>query len=405
MPRRDGARLAAVFLLLSAPAAAQPHSAAEPPGSEPTTTGETLAPGERYTGRWDLRLRTDSTLRTFYGRRPFTNIFGEVDFDLTARVWGPLSIVSVSRLEQQRAPAATSAFQFEAAYFQGLHARLDLDPLAMWAGKFHPRFGRAWDLGPGFYGRDFGYDYEQLEKLGGGASFTVNALGRHTLTAEIFTQDTSVLSRGIGSAPYVFDRGTYRPRRRHTDQGFAGNTGQLDSYDLVLGGEALPELPAALSYQVAYSFQPGSAGPGGIGQFDETAYAASLAWTGEVAPGWTLTPLWETAWQRNRFGTPADATITTVAMGVEAPGGWSGGVHAAIRTVGANQFAPKGTDWLTGFTVGNDLTESLFPGVPSWLKGLTFSVGYKAERGYDPAERARQTQHVVGTELRLGRRF
>jgi hypothetical protein len=378
----DGVRLAAALLLLAPAALAQ--TAGAPPDN-----------------RFELRLRSDSTLRTVGGRRPFTNVWGEIDLDGAWRPHDRLFVAAVTRFEQQRAPAATSLFQFQAAYIQALWAGLDLDPVRVWAGKFHPAFGRAWSLGPGLYGRDFAYDYELLEKLGGGASVDVAFQGTHTLAAEIFTQDTSQLSKAIGSQTVFLSRGFYRPKRQHTDYGFAGNTGQLDSYALTLTGADLGGV-AGLAYQVGYAQQSGQPR---LGEQDERLAVASLSWRGEVAPGWTLTPLAETVRQQNRFGRAPTAQVTTLATGIEAPGGWSGGVHAAWRQVTQGTAAQDGTDHLAGFTVGHDLTQSLFPDAPGFLRGLTLSAGYRMSRELDPGLARRATQHVVGTELRLSRTF
>lgn len=375
-------RLAAALLLLT------PAALAQTAGTPPDT-------------RFEVRLRSDSTLSTIGGRRPFTNVFGEVDLDGSVRVHDRIFVAAVTRFEQQRAPAATSAFQFQAAYVQALWAGLDLDPVRVWGGKFHPAFGRAWSLGPGFYGRDFAYDYELLEKLGGGASIDARLLGTHTLAAEIFTQDSSQLSKAIGSQTAFLSRGFYRPKRVHPGYGFAGNTAQLDSYAVTLTGADAASV-AGLAYQVGYAQQSGQPR---LGEQNERLAVASLSWRGQISPGWTLTPLAETVQQQNRFGRAPTAQITTLATGIEAPGGWSGGVHAAWRQLTRGSAAQNGIDSLAGFTVGHDLTQSLIPDAPAWLAGLTLSAGYKAQRELDPGLARRSTQHVVGTELRLSRLF
>jgi hypothetical protein len=386
--KTDGARLAAAltltFLSALTPFPLHAQTAGTPPDN-----------------RFEVRLRSDSYLREFAGRRPFTNFFGEVDLDGSLRVHDRVFVAAVTRLEQQRSTVATSGFQFEAAYVQALWAGLDLDPVRAWAGKYHPAFGRAWSLGSGFFSRDYAYDYELLEKLGFGGSVDLRFLGTHTLAAELFAQDTTQLSKAIGSQTVFGSRGFYRPKRNHTDYGLAGNTGQLDSYALTLTGADAGGVPG-LAYQIGYAEQSGQPR---LGEQDERLAVLSLSWRGEVFPGWTLSPLAETVQQQNRFGRAPTAQITTLATGIDGPAGWSFALHSAWRQWSRATPVQNGMDYLAGFTVGNDITQSVWTDAPGFARGLTLSLGYKAQREVDPALNRRNTQHVVGTEIRLTKLF
>ena len=231
-------------------------------------------------------------------------------------------------------------------YVEELFVQYQGQWVRLFAGKFNPTFGTAWDLAPGVYGVDFAEDYELAERLGLGAAVASGQtpVGILVLTGSIFTLDTSSLSESII---------TSRGRTRRTDGG-AGNTETLDSFSITLDGADIPALPG-LGYHVGYRFQQMGFGPGDVA--DEHGFvaglngvidlsAASLDWVGEVvfldnAEG-TIDQLWYytfgaqlsfsrynvaaafTGRPRHVMGGPnLDDNLFQVSAGVEILNGWT----------------------------------------------------------------------------------
>ena len=109
----------------------------------------------------------------------------------------------VLRLEQagSAADGRGSVFRDQTLWADELYLTWSRGVLDVFGGKIHPRFGSAWDRGPGLYGTDFGREYELVEKLGVGARLWASDLlgltrtiGSHNLQVEMFEADRSALS-------------------------------------------------------------------------------------------------------------------------------------------------------------------------------------------------------------------
>jgi hypothetical protein len=144
-------------------------------------------------------------------------------------------------------PGQNRVFDDHGLYAEQLYAQLDLAPFRLFAGKFNPAFGKAWDVTPGVYGADLAEDsYELVERLGGGVAVTRDAgrLGSITLTGSAFFLDNSFLE---GSA--------FRERDAASEEvGIPSNSGALDSFSLALDGADIPAL-AGVSWHIAYLHQ------------------------------------------------------------------------------------------------------------------------------------------------------
>ena len=136
-------------------------------------------------------------------------------------------------------------FDRNGAFFEELKLNFESGPYAAWAGKFNPAFGTAWDYGRGIWSEDFAEDYEITEKIGGGASYTVDtgSFGTHTLGASTFFTDTTELSKAAFTA---------RDQTELSDGG-SGNTEDLSSYAVSLNSENLAGIEG-LTYNLAYRF-------------------------------------------------------------------------------------------------------------------------------------------------------
>lgn len=212
----------------------------------------------------------------------------------------------------------------------------------VYAGKFNPPFGQAWDAAPGLYGADFAEDYELTERVGLGAALT---LGKAAVSVNVFTTDRSVLSASLF---------TERDRVRLADGG-AGNTESLKSFSLTLDGE----LGDNLGYHAAVLSQ--GAGAGGAG--DETGLALGVVHTWKPDTATTLSLLLEGAGFRHIAGSEADARYLTTGLALRR-GAWNLGLAGALRRLDGG--GEDSRDWLWQLSGGY-----------SFASGLSVELGYR----------------------------
>ena len=160
-----------------------------------------------------------------------------------------------------------------------------VEGLQLYAGKFNAPFGYGHEAFPGVLAAFRAHDiYLIREQVGMGVNWALPApesWGEHTLSAAIFTLDTSFLANSLITRQRCCDPGFNRYVRTTLRQGGAGNTGQSDNVALSLEGKAIPALPG-LTYNLGLL----SRGPGKDGTRREWAWAAGLryehAWTEEL---------------------------------------------------------------------------------------------------------------------------
>ncbi|MEO0769109.1 MAG: hypothetical protein AAFY72_06690, partial [Cyanobacteria bacterium J06649_4] len=157
------------------------------------------------------------------------------------------------------------------------------------AGKFTPSFAFASLVTPGMYGNNYSKEIELIERVGVGAEYTFDAgaSGQHTLSANTFFDDTSILSESL-------DLGGRRSRNRLADGG-ASNTESFESFTVALEGNEISQLPG-FTYKLAYIHE--AAGEGDVADENGFLVAAmqsfqlgdgqSLTLIGEVAPLWNF---------------------------------------------------------------------------------------------------------------------
>lgn len=148
-----------------------------------------------------------------------TNAFATAEVAVEYAVSEVVSVFAALTLESITDPTDDRAFEDMGLYVSDLGVNLTFDQLTLTFGKFAPSFGLAWDLAPGYFGTAFAEDYELSEMIGVGAMF---ALGAGTVSAAVFYQDDSALSRSWGT-----DRG-----RNTVAAGGVGNTGELNNVAL-----------------------------------------------------------------------------------------------------------------------------------------------------------------------------
>jgi hypothetical protein len=217
-----------------------------------------------------------------------------------------LSIDALFIFESVQDPAEGEdpVFDDHGVFVEQLTLRLEQDRYAVFGGKFTPAFGIAWDEAPGIYGADFAEDYEMVERIGVGFSLLLvedGRFGSHALEASSFFIDTSSLSGSMI---------TSRGRTRLSDGG-AGNTEDLSSFAITLGGEDLGGIDE-LFYHAAYRMQ--ARGDLDVSGSKEEAWVLALGRSIDWNEDWRLTGLAEYAWFAHMDGEDADATYLTSSL-------------------------------------------------------------------------------------------
>ena len=268
------------------------------------------------------------------------------------------------------APFEDRAFGDIGLYVDTLNLELSNGTTTFLAGKFGAGFGTAWDVTPGVYGTDFAEDYELSEQLGFGLSHAfATGFGTHTLGANVFAADTSVLSESAF---------TNRGRLSRFDGG-AGNTGRLDNFSITLDGSDMPGLDG-VSYHLGYRHLIAGVGD----DHDENGFVAGLARETELANGMTLGINGEAAFLHNAFGSADDALYLTSGVYLQ-NGPWHGELAGTIRRL--------------DFGDGGDQSDLL----AQVSAGYAFDNGFDVSLGYAYARADKIEAHVVG--LRLTKEF
>jgi hypothetical protein len=275
-------------------------------------------------------------------------------------------------------------------------------PLILFGGKLHPRFGFAWDRGPGEFGTDFCEEYELTEKIGGGAELSLSdlagltgSIGQHSLRAEFFHADTSVLSTGAFARR--FSTGLDDPARRWRNSqslGGADNTDDLGNFALSLAGVGTPMPIGMLDYTIGYSSRGAGIDARDAGAAaTEHGYVVGVAWEIPLPERVTLTPLVEGVRLENYGGFDGVRNeYLTAGFEVE---------RVPWRLAYAYQFArlsdPSAAD-TRAVRVENtaSITYDLSNHVPVILRGLEWSIGWRRLRDAGVSTNDFGTQLVWG---------
>jgi hypothetical protein len=340
-----------------------------------------------------LTLQSDQTLNKAGGVKPFNNTYTEPELETFLNIGQHFAINSLVKMEQVRTVTDTSAFRSEGLWVDQLYGTVSFDPVEVYGGKIHPRFGVAWDATPGLYGTDFAEDYELTEKIGVGAAVTAHAAGIHRLSAESFFNDTSFLSNSLFSRPSITDDKVLRPGRAHLSDGGPGNTGELDNFAVSLGGYNIPHLKG-FSYNLGWSRLKRS----NEDEQNQNALVAGFAWEYPLTSRITIVPLLEYAHVSNQGGADVTADYITAGVAAELGLGWSVSAHATVRPIDDDEAGDEYTDHLAGFSVGYDLGSRLKK-ISPLLDGLALEAGYKHERA------ARENLNTIGALLAYERKF
>lgn len=251
-------------------------------------------------------------------------------------------------------PFDDRTFEDHGAFLENLFLKFESGPVAIFAGKFNPSFGTAWDAAPGIYGVDFAEDYELAERIGGGIALThQNEYAKHVLNVNIFAADTSVLSNSIF---------TKRGRTRHRDGG-PSNTRSPESFSVTLDGSDVMKLPG-FSYHLGFRYQEMGLGD----PEDERGYVAGIQKEFDLGSDQKLTLLGEVVYLEyvdatmdNRWYFTGSAEFTT--------GPWNASISHTSRETDVNA-GPDVDDELTTASAGYEIQQGA-------LKGVSLSIGGK----------------------------
>jgi hypothetical protein len=171
-----------------------------------------------------------------------SNVIARGGYAATVRLSDRFTIQGLATLWPLGTPATDSFLDGEGVFAEELAVHYAGDGFSLYAGKFDPAFGSAFDLAPGIWGKEVGQAYQTVEKigLGGDIDLAGNLLhavpGAHVLSFATFTADRTALSGSLGFK---------RPRLRSEDGG-PSNTSGLKSWAMSLDGEA----PDGLGYSI-----------------------------------------------------------------------------------------------------------------------------------------------------------
>ncbi|MEM1268067.1 MAG: hypothetical protein AAGI50_18830 [Pseudomonadota bacterium] len=224
-------------------------------------------------------------------------------------------ISSEIRLENAGPPSDNRYFEEQALFVRKLFMLYDpTDQLSLYAGKLTPAFAFFSLNIPGMYGNSYSKEIELIERVGLGGDYRISTgTWRHTLSAVLFFEDTSILSDSL-----ITNRG-----RTDLEDGGASNTETLESLTLALEGTT----PApGFTYRIAYLRE--AAGAGDVG--DEEGVLIAAKQTIDLAGGRSLDMVGEFS-ALSQFEGSAD-DIMYISGGLSyATGPWRGTLSGTYR--------------------------------------------------------------------------
>lgn len=324
----------------------------------------------------DFEIQNDGNFASDDSNNEFNDLFTTTEPGIGVFILPGLSIQSGLVLEsvQNTQPGRNRAFDEHGFYVEQLYLLYEQPAFALFGGKFNPGFGISWDAAPGIYGTEVAEDtYEQTERIGfggainfGGEGIGGDGFGEHSLAAQTFFADTSILSESLGEN---------RGRTRLSDAGPA-NTEDLSSFSVTLDGQ-FPEVAGAPGYHLGFIRNEGGRGD----PEDEYGFAAALF--GEIPLGeeTSLAPLVEFVHLENAGASTNDQQIIT--------GGATLGYGAWHLDLSHSSL----------FGDGDDVDRSQIS------LGYSFDFGLDVDLGYKRDETGGVETHTVGLLLHYALEF
>ncbi len=336
------------------------------PRFELNLTGRANDAFPRLDGEISFEIQNDYTFEAEDEEAELNDLFSTTELFAAFGLTPEVSLRSAVTFEPVKdpSPGEDQYFDDHGAFVETLGIAYETDRFSIFGGKFDPTFGVAWDIAPGIYGDEIPGDYELEERIGvgGSATFATDALGAHTLTAQTFFLDTTVLSDSLG---------TSRGRTREGDGGVS-NTESFESFSVTLDGE-LPGLSEGLNYQLGLERQA----RGRTESEDEWGVAAALYGDFDLTSGFRLEPLIEWVRLEDREGEPNTTDYLTTGTTLFA-GPWSLALSYSSRFTD-----PQDESAVTDHAI-------------QVSGGYQFDFGVAVDLGYTYFEEDNSGRHVVG---------
>ncbi len=324
---------------------------------------------KRLSGEILVELQNDFAYDSDDRDAEVNTLYTTIEADLALALTERLSLQTYLVFEPVQAtdPGDDTMFDNEGLYAEEIKLVYNGDDYTLFAGKYDPAFGTAWDLAPGVYGVDFAEDYMLTERIGAGGSYTISTetTGDHTLTAGAFVLDTSLLSDS------AFTRRGNIDRR----DGGVSNTQDLASYTVTLDSRNLGGI-TELNTHVGYLHQ--KAGDADTGFDDEQGYVLGVNYTLPLSETVSATALAEWAGFRNAGGTADDVDYLTTALSFHIYDNWNAALSYTSRDTSVGG-AP-------------DIDDHLF----QISGGYTFENGISADIAYRASEEGGVDTDMIG---------
>ncbi len=257
-------------------------------------------------------------------------------------------------------------FDRHGAFIEQIRLNYENGPYNVWAGKFNPDFGKAWDWGRGIWSEDFAEDYEITEKWGAGAGYHFETARGDTynINGTSFFADTTALGESVI---------TKRDRLRLEDGG-ASNTKNPSSFTLSFEGQN-PVGNASFGYHAGYRFLAEQGKNQSVDTDDESGFVLGLTSTIPVAEQVVLDVLLEYTDLSNFEGVKnADRQYSSASVIIKIMDNWNATVGYTQREIDDPVNAIDATDDLFQLSGGYD-----------FQNGTTLEVGYRysEESGFE----------------------
>ncbi len=264
-------------------------------------------------------------------------------------------------------PGDDTFFDNEGLYAEELKLSYTGNDFSLFAGKFNPSFGTAWDLAPGIWGVDFAEDYEVVERIGLGGSYTFGTeqTGDHTITGNSFFADTTFLSESTIT------------RRGEVDKSDGGisNTEDLSSYSVTLDSEKFAGIES-LNTHLGYRNQ--SEGDVDVGLDRESGYVVGVNYAFPVGNDVGAEVLAEWVNINDIDGTDDDVNYITTSLALTIYDSWN--------------FSASYTGRDTDVTGGPDVDDHVY----QFSAGYEFESGITVDLGYRGSEEAGIDTDIIG---------
>ncbi|MEH6405207.1 MAG: hypothetical protein V7750_17670 [Sneathiella sp.] len=316
-------------------------------------------------GELSVELENDWTHESDDEEGEITDLYPTVTLGTKVGFTNELSVNLEATLEPVEDANDDRAFEDLGAYVNILTVNYDANLFSVYAGKFTPNFGIAWDAAPGLFGTDINEDYELAEMLGAGGALNFAAAGAHTVSGSLFFQDTTFLSDSLGDSRGPVDE----------SDGGPANTEDLSSFALALDGEF--SALEGFRYHVGFS----SLEEGDDGDKNQNGYVVGAEYSFNLTEEITATPLVEYAFIDNAGGIDDDETQYITAAFALNYGGWDAAAtyqHRDTETAGDdfNDYVAAltvGYTFENGIGISGGLREADEEGVESSTAGVLLS--------------------------------